>query len=195
MPALMPTDYYARVTYVGCVADRATKLGSDPVAEVQANFDGPNGEAHSGLTRLSDSRVTSQYQKGTVIRNTRQFSILSAEDLDAIAAKMGLVEFEPRWVGASLVIRGIPDFTHVPPSSRLQFPSGAMLVVDMENRPCVLPAPEIERDHAGFGRKFKPAAENHRGVTGWVECPGVIRLGDQVRLHVPDLPAWAHSRP
>ncbi len=192
MPALIPTDFYATVTFLGHVQDRTAKLASDALSQITARFSGPDGEAHGGLTRLSDSRVTAQYKKGTVIRNTRQFSVLSAEDLDLIAADMGLADFDPRWVGATMVLRGIPDFTLVPPSSRLQFPSGATLVVDMENRPCVLPAPVIDADKPGFGRKFKRAAERRRGVTAWVECEGVIQMGDRVRLHIPDQPAWPH---
>lgn len=194
MPALVPTEFYADVTYLGRVSDRNAKLASDPLAEINARFQGPDGEAHGGLTRLSDSRVTAQYKRGTVIRNTRQFSILSAEELSAIADDMGLPSFDPRWVGASMVLRGIPDFTWVPPSSRLQFPSGATLVVDMENRPCVLPGPVIEAEHPGFGKTFKTAAKNRRGVTAWVECEGQIRLGDRVRLHVPDQPRWPHRQ-
>lgn len=192
MPALKPTGFYADVTFLGHVKDRDAKLASEVLTGVMARFDGPEGEAHGGLTRLSDSRVTAQYAKGTVIRNTRQFSILSAEDLALIATEMQLDEFDPRWVGASMVLRGIPDFTLVPPSSRLQFPSGATLVVDMENRPCVLPAPVIEAAHPQKGRLFKPAAANRRGVTAWVEREGLIRIGDRVRLHVPDQPAWPH---
>jgi hypothetical protein len=88
------------------------------------------------------------------------------------------------------VISGIPDFSHLPPSSRLQVDGGATLVLDMENRPCTLPAKGIEALHPGYGAKFKPAAKDRRGVTAWVEREGVLRLGAKVRLHVPDQRAW-----
>lgn len=193
MPALKPTDFTARVTFLGAVADRDTRLGSEALAEMNATFAGFKGEAHSGLTRASDSRVRFQYALGTEIRNSRQFSILSAEDLAVMATEMGIEWFDPRWLGASMVLQGFDDFSHIPPSSRLQFASGAMLVVDMENRPCVLPAPEINKDHAGLGKLFKPAAEGRRGVTAWVEREGMIRVGDTVRLHIPDQPRWTHQ--
>lgn len=193
MPALKPTDYTAKVVFLGQVTDRAARLGSDPLEQIEATYAGHIGESHGGLTRPSDVRVVSQYELGTEIRNTRQFSILSAEDLDKIAAEMGIETFDPSWVGASIVIRGIPDFTLIPPSSRLQFESGATLTVDMENRPCVLPAPEIERDHKDVGRLFKPAAKGRRGVTAWVEREGIIGIGDELRLHVPDQPPWPHQ--
>lgn len=192
MPALLPTDFYGVITYLGIVADRDAALESRAVDQITALFSGPEGEAHGGLTRPSDSRVTSQYKRNTTIRNTRQFSILSAEDLAAIAAKMGLAELDGALVGATMVVRGIPDFSHLPPSSRLQNDSGATLTIDMENRPCVLPAKPIEAHHAGFGAKFKAAANGRRGVTAWVEREGVFRVGDRLRLHVPDQPAWAH---
>ncbi len=192
MPALMPTQYYGEIVWLGFVQDRAAALESRPVDQIEALFSGPVGEDHGGLTRLSDSRVLSQYARNTVIRNTRQFSILGAEDLDAIAAEMGLSQLDPALLGATMVIRGIPDFTHLPPSSRLTCAGGASLVVDMENRPCTLPARPIENQHQGFGAKFKPAAMARRGVTAWVECEGILKVGMQLQLHIPDQPVWAH---
>ena len=192
MPALIPTDFTARITWLGRVDDRATSLRASGLQEVMASYAGVEGEEHAGLTRPSCSRVVAQYPKGTEIRNVRQFSVLSAEDLAAIAQDMGIERVDPAWVGASLVLDGIPDFTHVPPSSRLQTESGTTLVVDMENRPCHLPAKVIDEEAPGFGRAFKAAAQGRRGVTAWVEREGVLRLGDQIRLHIPDQPAWPH---
>jgi len=191
MPALTPTDHSGTIAWLGRVADRDAALAAAPVAEIEVTFAGVVGEAHGGLTRPSCSRVTAQYPQGTEIRNTRQLSILSQEELDAIARAMGLAALDPALVGASMVISGIPDLSHLPPSSRLQGPSGATLVVDMQNRPCTLPARGIETAHPGFGATFKPAAQGRRGVTAWVERPGAFRLGDRIRLHVPDQRAWA----
>jgi hypothetical protein len=123
------------------------------------------GEAHGGLTRPSCSRVLGQYPRNTEIRNTRQFAVLSQEEIDAIAAEMGLPALDPALLGTTMVISGIPDFSNLPPSSRLQGEGGATLVVDMNNRPCTLPARPIENRHAGFGKLFKPAARGRRGIT------------------------------
>jgi hypothetical protein len=30
-------------------------------------------------------------------------------------------------------------------------------------------------------------------VTAWVERPGLLRVGDQVRVHVPDQRIWSHQ--
>lgn len=195
MPALIPTGHFGTITWLGRVADRGAALASTAVAELRAGFSGPEGEAHRGLTRPSDSRVLAQYPRGTEIRNTRQFSILSREELDLIAADMGIAVLDPALVGASLVISGIADFSHLPPSSRLQTEEGATLVIDMQNRPCTLPGPVIEAAHPGFGRAFKPAAVGRRGVTAWVEREGILRLGQRVRLHIPDQRAWSLQPP
>ncbi len=100
-----------------------------------SSFAGPKGEAHGGATRPACSRVSAQHPRGTTIRNVRQLSVLADEDLAEIAEAMGLAQLDPAWLGASLVLRGIPDFIHLPPSSRLQGPDGVTIVVDMENRP------------------------------------------------------------
>ena len=89
-------------------------------------------------------------------------------------------------LGASVVVSGIPDFSHLPPSSRLQGPDGATVTVDMQNRPCQFPAMTIEAAQPGHGKAFRTAAKGLRGVTAWVEREGCFRIGDQLRLHVPD---------
>ena len=193
MPALIPTDFTATIVYLGRTADREASLMSEPLQDAHLAFGGIEGEVHGGLTRPSCSRVTSQHPVGTTIRNTRQLSVVSQEELDLIARDMGVDTLEPHLVGASLVLQGIPDFTLVPPSSRLQADSGATLIVDMENRPCHLPAEPIDAHGPGQGRAFKAAAKNRRGVTASVEREGALRLGDTVRLHIPAQPPWPHA--
>lgn len=191
MPALTPTETVGEIVWIGVVPDRDASLRSEGMSMARLTYAGIPGEAHGGLTRPSCSRVISQHPRNTEIRNVRQLSIISAEELAEIAADCGLDTLNPSLVGASMMIRGIPDFTHLPPSSRLQFPDGATLVVDMENRPCNLPAAPINEEHAAGGEKFKSAAKGKRGVTAWVEREGAVSLGDAVRLHIPDQRAWA----
>lgn len=190
MPALKRTEITGTIIWLGRVPDRDAALRSEPMTEAQASFAGMEGEDHGGLTRASCSRVTSQYPKGTMIRNTRQICIVSAEEMAEVAAAIGVAQFDPSWCGAGMVIEGIPDFTHIPPSSRLQTENGTTLTVDMENRPCHLPAPVIDADAPGHGKAFKAAARGKRGVTAWVEREGPLRVGDHVTLHVPDQRAW-----
>lgn len=192
MPALEPTAFAARIVWLGHNADRDAALASTPLDEMALGFAGFAGESRAGLTRPSDSRVLAQHPRGTEIRNVRQLSIVAAEDLAAIAAEIGLDRLDPALLGASVAVAGIPDFTLIPPSSRLQGPDGATLVVDMENLPCHLPAREIEARHPGRGKAFRAAARGRRGVTAWVERPGTLRPGDLLRLHIPAQPAWPH---
>ncbi|KIN73412.1 MOSC domain-containing protein [Sulfitobacter guttiformis] len=191
MPALIPTEHYGTITWLGVVPDRAAGLMAQSRDVLTLGFEGPEGEDHGGLTRPSCSRVVSQYPKGTQIRNTRQLCVMSVEEIGAIAAKMGVDRLDPSYLGATLVIEGIADLTHLPPSSRLQAASGATIVIDMENRPCALPARGIEEDMPGRGTAFKGAGKDRRGVTAWVEREGELVLGERMRLHIPDQRPWA----
>ncbi|MDO9525271.1 MAG: MOSC domain-containing protein [Gemmobacter sp.] len=190
MSALIPTDHFGTITWLGRVPDRKAALASTPVRHMHLTYAGPDGESHGGLTRPSCSRVLGQYPRGTEIRNTRQLSVVSAQELAQIARAMELDCLDPALIGASVVIDGIADLTHLPPSARLQTESGATLVVDMENQACQLPARPIEAAHEGFGARFKSAATGRRGITAWVEREGTLSVGDRVRLHIPVQRGW-----
>ncbi len=191
MPALIPTAHVARIVWLGRVPHRnRAAVDGEPVEAMPLDFGGMAGEHHAGTTRLSCSRVVTQHPKGTRIANVRQLSIVSMEELRAIAAEMGAEALDPAWLGASIAVEGIADLTHLPPSSRLQGPDGATLVVDMQNQPCQYPAMRIAETLGAVGKKFKPAAEGRRGVTAWVERPGTLRRGEPLRLHMPEQRSW-----
>ncbi len=185
MPILRPTKISGRVETIGVNRDPEKDLSTERVDTIAVSYEGFEGEAHSGLTRPSCVRVRRQYPEGTEIRNTRQISIVSQEDLAQIAENMDVPHLEPEWLGANLCLSGIPEFTLVPPSSRLIFDGGASLVVDMENEPCEYPGRIIEQHIPGAGERFAKSAINLRGVTAWVEKEGMINQGDAVSLHVP----------
>jgi hypothetical protein len=191
MAALVKTDFEAEVVWLGHVPAASGSLRAKPVERLELGFDGLAGDRHGGTFRPSCSRVLHLYPRDTKIRNVRQVSILSEEELARIAEGMGLERLDPALLGATVVLRGIPDFTHVPPSSRLQAVGGLTLVVDMENLPCVLPGREVEAEEPGRGAAFKPAAAGLRGVTAWVERLGTLALGDRLRLFIPAQRAWA----
>lgn len=192
MPVLKPTHYIGHITWLGGTRTTEGLLWSEPAQSLQATFEGVAGEVHSGLTVPSCVRMTAQYPEGTRVRNTRQFSILAAEDLADIAAAIGLEQLNPSFLGTTMVVSGIPDFSFIPPGSRLQAASGATLVVNLNNRPCTIPARAIEAAHPGALKKFKAAARGKRGVVAWVEREGPLTLGDAIRLHIPDQRPWAH---
>ena len=193
--ALVPTEHHGTITWLGVMR---VPVGRDLLIHGEAipgamplTFAGFEGESHAGLTRPSCSRVAKQYPRDTTIRNTRQVSLVSEEELALIALDLGLERVLPEWLGASVVIEGIPDLTHLPPSSRLQAEGGATLVVDMANHPCTQVSKTIETARPGHGKAFKAAAWGRRGITAWVEREGTLRVGDRVRLHVPAQRAWA----
>ncbi len=193
MPVLRETEFVAEVVWLGHVP-AGQSLRAQAVEALDLGFAGVSGTRHEGLNRASCVRVRNLYPQGTEIRNVRQLSVLSAEELEAIAQDIGLEGLNPSYLGASIVLRGIPDFTRIPPSSRLQVADGVTITVDMENRPCVLPGREIEADQPGHGAGFKPAAQGRRGVTAWVERPGVLKRGDRMKLFVPDQRPWAAGK-
>jgi len=192
MPELRTTDHIARITWLGMVPQDRKTIRSAPLEQAFARFEGFEGDFHAGLTRPACVRVRNLHAKGTEIRNTRQLSILSAEEMAEIAAAIDLPALDPTLLGVSIIVEGIPDFTLVPPGSRLQNAQGTTLVVDLENGPCHLPAREIETEAPGHGKGFKVAAKGKRGVTAWVEREGPLNLGDELRLFVPNQPLWPH---
>lgn len=174
-------------------ADRDTGLEKQEVPDARFLFTGMEGDCHGGLTRKSDSRMLKQYKRNTEVRNSRQVSILSVEELGEVAERMGIPAVKPEWLGANMVVRGIPDLTLLPPSTRLQFSSGAMLVIDAENHPCRYPADIIAKHHPEAKRGFVSAAMHKRGVVSWVEAEGVIRTGDMITLWIPPQRLYAHE--
>lgn len=166
------------------VASDARSLVSAAQPEVEVTFEGFRGDQHSGLTRRADGR-TPFYPRGATIRNLRQVSLVSLEELAQIAAALGLPELRPDWLGANLLLEGIPALSLLPGLTRLFFEGGAVLVVMEENLPCSGPGkvlqalfPEIARLAAQFPR----AALHKRGLVAVVEHPGMIRAGDGVRV-------------
>ena len=190
MSCLLKSEYSGTITWLGRVLTPEDSIRSEALNAVETTFNGIVGESHSGATRPSCLRVTMLHPKSTEIRNTRQLSILSAEENAEIAASIGLEQLDPSWLGASIVISGVPDFTHIPPGSRLQTAAGTTLTVDLENAPCNWPAKEIEADRPGHGKAFRSAAKGRRGITAWVERPGPLSIGDTVNLFIPTQRIW-----
>lgn len=189
MAMLSPTNLKAIVRFLG-INDTVGDLSTTAIPEVEVNYGGFVGDSHSGLTRASCVRVVSQYPKGTEIRNVRQISALSSEEIESIRNTMDLDTLNPEWIGANLVLEGLPKFSKIPPSSRLIASNGTALVVDMENAPCRFPGEIIEQHRPGFGSRFAKAALDKRGITLWVEHTGTLKTGDVLSLHIPPVCSW-----
>ena len=160
--------------------------------EMMLTLEGPIGDCHTGITRKSDSRTLVLYTRGQDIRNVRQLTLLSVEDLQEIASDLGIPAVDPSWLGANIVFSGIADLTMLPPSTRLQFPSGATIVVDMENYPCSQIAEVIGRHYPEVQNKVVKRAMHKRGLTAWVEREGAIHNGDEVTIFIPPQRIYSH---
>lgn len=166
------------------IADTPGEFVTRPIELTVLSFAGLEGDRHAGLTRRSGAREK-HLPKGTELRNTRQLSLVSVEELSRVASALGLPALDFTWLGANLLLRDAPSLTACPPGSRLVFPSGAVLAVDGENEPCRKAGGAIVRAVKGdpaLASRFVKAAHRLRGLVGWVERPGVIRRGDCVTL-------------
>ena len=189
---LSKASFQGRIERLMKSARREDGLAKPEAAELMLRFDGIAGDCHGGLTRPSDSRMTKMYSRNTKVRNARQVSIVSREEMSEVAQAMALATLDAGWIGANIVTSGIPDLTLLPPSTRLQFPSGAAIVIDVENLPCRYAAEEIEK-HTTPGRGFVSAAKEKRGLVGWVEREGIIHPGDAITLWLPPQRRYAHA--
>ena len=176
----------------GQVSAVLAALGGDfptgDVAQLTLGYDGIGGDYHAGLTRKSGSREP-WYPRGTEMRNERQVSIVAQDELAVAAAQMGIDRIEPAWIGANLVIAGIPLLSMLPPRTQLFFEGGVTLRIDGDNGPCRIAGAAIARnfpemDETSLALSFVKAAKRRRGVVAWVEKPGAISKGEKVTAHI-----------
>lgn len=182
----------------GVVANVLAANGSDfvskPVDVLSLAYEGIEGDFHAGITRKSGGREP-WYDRGTQMRNERQISILSVEELTQISASMGVDAVDAGWIGANLVLQNIPSMSYLPPRTLLFFEGGVTLRVDGYNAPCRLAGGSIAQ-HCGveaqdgdytktdMALSFKNAAHMKRGLVAWVEVPGIIKAGEAVTARI-----------
>ncbi|MDF3212761.1 MOSC domain-containing protein [Mesorhizobium sp. M7A.F.Ca.CA.001.09.2.1] len=161
-----------------------------PVDELRLGFDGISGDFHAGPTRRSGGREP-WYPRGTEMRNERQLSIVAADELAVVAERMGLAEIKPEWIGANLVMEGVPNLSMLPSGTLLFFKGGVTIKVDAQNGPCRIASRSIA-ENAGMADVeagallFPKAAKRLRGIVAWVEKPGTVRAGEEISLRVPE---------
>ncbi len=173
-----------RVEFLG-IADGDTFV-TRSIDQLLLTFEGIPGDRHAGLTRKSGVRET-HLPRGSLIRNARQLSLLSLEELAQTATALNLEVIPGHWCGANVVFSGLEGLTQLPPSTRLVFPSGASVVIDGENLPCTQTGRSIaERAPTptpALASRYVKAAMHRRGLVAWVEREGQIRLGDLPTIH------------
>jgi hypothetical protein len=160
-------------------------LMSEEVRSILLDFAGVTGDVHYGYTRAADSR-TPWYPRGTAIRNDRQVSLVSMEELADAARELGIPVIEPALLGANLLLSGITEFSTLPMDARLVFSSGAVLSHLRENYPCTGPAKLLAAAYQNpeLVSAFPKAAMRKRGLVASVELPGIISPGDTVEVAI-----------
>lgn len=161
-----------------------------PVEALTLGFDGVEGDFHAGVTRRSGGREP-WYPRSTEIRNERQLSIVAPDELAEIAKRMGIAEIRPEWIGANLLLEGIPRLSMLPAGTLLFFAGGVTIKVDFQNGPCRIAGRAVAEnagmpDHEAGSLAFAKLAKRLRGVVAWVEKPGSIAKGEKVSVRIPE---------
>jgi hypothetical protein len=174
-------------TVVACLVADGGDFRSRAVPSLELDFAGIVGDIHAGATRKAGAREP-WYPRGTLIRNNRQLTLVGAEELAAVAKAMDLPRIAPEWIGANLVLAGVPGLTQLPAGTRLFLAGGAVLFVEGENAPCRIAGRSIAEHHpgrAGLDLLFPRAAQRRRGLIASVEKPGTIAAGETFRVRMP----------
>jgi hypothetical protein len=174
----------------GVYAARGEDFITEAVDELRLGFPGIERDVHAGQTRRSGGREP-WYPRGTEMRNERQLSIVAADELAVVAERMGIAGIRPEWIGANLVISGVPRLSMLPAGTLLFFANGATVKIDAQNVPCRVAGQSVA-EHAGMADvtagalAFPKAAKRLRGLVAWVEKPGTITADEAVSVRVPE---------
>ena len=172
------------------------QLNKDEQTSIIVELDGVVGDRHRSFEREAWAGNDKQ-PEGTVRRNERQWSAVSAEELAQIAEAMDLTEpLTAAAIGANLCIEGIPELSRLPRGTILRFPSEAELQVENFNPPCLDMGVKLAatmKTHSGVPLEdtaFSKASKLTRGIVGVVEVAGIINPGDEIDVTVYEHPSW-----
>lgn len=155
------------------------------VDELTLDWGGPIGDRHHGETMAAGVRQRRVFAPGTRVRNHRQVSLVDVAELAEIANALGIARIAPGVLADNVCLAGIDRLTALPRMTRLQFDGGATITLGGENLPCTITGALVEAAYGVPAHAFPKAAIGLRGVTGWVERPGTVRVGDNARLIAP----------
>jgi len=160
------------------------------VEELRLTFEGIDGDFHRGHTRRSGGREP-WYPRGTEMRNERQISIVAPDEMALVAEAMRLAAIDPEWIGANILLAGVPRLSMLPRGTKLFFTGGVTLKVDGQNGPCKISGRSIAEnagmaDIAAGALLFPQVARRLRGLVAWVEKPGHIAVGEAVTIRLPE---------
>jgi hypothetical protein len=164
------------------------------VEDIALDLGGIPGTRHHGFTRKAGPREP-WYARGMEMRSARQLTIVSVEELPMIAKAMNVAMIEPEWIGANVVLEGIPRLSWLPSGTRLFF-AGATIVVEAQNAPCHISGKSIARHldpdgkRASLALEFPKKAQGLRGLVASVERAGTVRVGEEISVKVPRQSIW-----
>ncbi|HLC66144.1 MAG TPA: molybdenum cofactor sulfurase [Candidatus Nanoarchaeia archaeon] len=189
-------------TYVSAHPDRAY-IGDDyfvtkPVTDLAFDLEGAIGDRHHGLSTVSGGRFSTLYARDTTVRNNRQWSAISPEEIQNIAAGLEVSELTPQLLGINLLVEGLGSVSQLPPMTYLIFspeqgdfrpqrPDDVTLIVYGEALPCRIAGKALVEPYQrqDLESAFPKAAMGKRGTTGWVEKGGIVQPGHAVYALTP----------
>jgi hypothetical protein len=154
--------------------------------------EGIKGERHFGYEEPADTRLKKLYTPGTMVRNNRQWTAISSQELQETAENIGVDRLTADLLGINMLIDGIERLSKLPPMTYLvisphkefapQRDEDVWLVIYAEVLPCSIAGRGIGMalDREEIARTFPKGAIGHRGTTGWVEKGGIIKPGHTV---------------
>ncbi|MFQ5620214.1 MAG: MOSC domain-containing protein [Candidatus Nanoarchaeia archaeon] len=158
------------------------------VDELECTPEGIMGDRHFGFVTASGGRVTDLYDKGTPMKNNRQWLALSYEEVVEIADNLGIEgKLTPELLGANLLIEGLGKMSNLPSMTYLVISpdenykstkqDNVVLVVYGQALPCKIAGKALVEPcgDSSLEKKFPKGAMELRGATGWIEKGGVIR--------------------
>lgn len=177
----------ATVVSVHSGAEGTLEKASFP--SIRIELDGVVGDRHRSFVR--ETWLGDKQPRGTMRRNERQWSAVSVEELVAISDRMKLSDpLQASDLGANLCLSGVTGLSRLPRGTTLEFPSGAILIVEEYNPPCGDMGESLASKYTtrsgepATAREFCKAARLTRGIVGVVEVAGVIRTGDSVKVRI-----------
>jgi len=182
-------------TVVAVNAGTNDDLSKTPQQSISIELDGIVGDTHRGYVRKCWQG--DKQPKGTTRRNERQWSAMSVEEVAEISEALDLTKaLDGATLGANLYIAGVPELSRLPKGTLLKFPSGAELIVEEYNPPCLGMGQQIASRYATRSGNpladtdFSKAAKLTRGIVGVVEAVGDVHAGDAVEVVIYETPSW-----
>ena len=174
---------------------KGSDLIKEPCEVLQAELDGFVGDRHRSLQR--ECWEGDKQPEGTIRRNERMWSAMSIEELSQIEKTMDLKEpLTAASLGVNLCFEGIPNLSLLARGTIIKFPSGAELMVEEYNPPCIEMGQKVASMYSTNSSEpladtaFPQAAMFCRGLVGVIEVAGTIQAGDEVKIIAYQPPVW-----